>query len=135
MEALGKELYEKKRALEKRRAEVQRRQNEIRVLFQKAGWVESSHLHEIRDQRTNLISLEEQRGANDAQLGELIVSIEEAKKRHPEYQDYSYLVEDCNSKAEEYARLSEQITSLRQLLQDAPRRLQTAHDEIKKRDA
>lgn len=132
VEALGKDLYEKKRALEKRRAEAQRRQNEIQTIFQKAGWLESSHLHEIRDQRTNLVALGEQRNTNDAQIRDLIATIESVKKQHPEYQDYSHLVEDCNSKSEEYAQLSEQIASLRQLLQDAPRRLQTAYDEIKK---
>lgn len=132
VEALGKDLYEQKVALETQQDEIEKRINAINTLFAKYSWCEKNQLSVIYDEMQEILRLEKQAKEGQHAFEELVAAIQEQKVSHPEYEKYFNLLNDFNLKSRALETLRLQLTNAEELVNEAPFLVQSAKDEVKK---
>lgn len=130
--ALGKELYEKKAALEKQQTELQHRINEIRTLLAKNIWLKESNLDVIRKALQNIAAHEKEIAAIQRRIDAINVSAEKEKAAHPECANYLILSKTLKAKRDDYDTVCGQFDSVERDISFLPLRIQTAQDEARK---
>ncbi len=132
VEQLGKELVEKKEALEKHKLEILHELEQIVIILEKDSWLKNSKLHAIQvisnvvnELGKKKLQLEEKVDKEKAELDKII-------QAHPEVQLLVQLQNEYEKKKNEIQKIKDEIASINIKKEQCKRNRQTAEDEIKK---
>lgn len=129
---LGKELYERKDALEKLQKELQSRISEIQPILAKDNWIKESNLKYISESLRKISSYEKELAEIQCEIEIINVSLAEEKTVHPEYANFLILSKTLKAKKNDYADICDKVKQYEKSIDKLSQDIQNSQDEEKK---
>lgn len=132
IQALGKDLYEKKAILERDRDAIQKRLTEIISLLAKGAWIKESELEQIEALLGKISELDRELRDVQHNVEAAEEAVQKEKTEHPECTEYRAITKAVKAKKEQYDTLLEKIRKEETTIEKLNFEVQCAQTEVRK---
>ena len=131
---LGEKLVEKKQKLENEQAKKNAEIGRMLDLLKKDTWVKGNKLGQIKETLYNIANLEKQESDIKQRIESINTELQLIKENCPKYREYCALAKDYSILEKEYRSACDRLSEAETIIEESPRCIQEALDEVKKHD-
>lgn len=131
---LGRELYERKKILQQRQTDLQRKAEGLRVLLSKINWTHETQLEQIEHMLQAIANYGESINQAREEEETIRLTIQQYRTAHPEYAKFLVLSKAVKAQKAKYDAVLEKIHQNEAAVKKLSLQIQYAQDERKKHD-